>query len=236
MRLQKYMAECGVASRRKCEEMIEQGRVTVNGEQVTRQGVQIDPDRDQIWVDGKKLCPRDQLVYVMLNKPKGVVTTASDQFGRKNVVDLVDCSCRIFPVGRLDYDTEGLLFLTNDGDFAYRMTHPGHRIDKCYLALVKGIPGEQTLEQLRRGVELDGRKTAPAKAELAGTEGENGLVRLTIHEGRNRQVRRMLEQVGFPVLSLRRISVGGVRLGTLPVGKWRHLTREELAALQRERL
>ncbi len=231
MRLQKYMAECGVASRRKCEEMIAQGRVMVNGQQIVRQGVQVDPEKDQVKVDGTLLHLQKRLVYIMLNKPKGVVTTVSDQFGRKNVTDLVEYHDRIFPVGRLDYDTEGLLLLTNDGNFAYQMTHPGRQVDKCYQAFVRGIPGEKALEQLRRGVMLDGRNTAPAKAELIGTNGENGWVELVIHEGRNRQVRRMLETVGFPVLRLRRISVGGVGLGALPSGKWRFLTEEELTLL-----
>lgn len=231
MRLQKYMAECGVASRRKCEELIDQGRVAVNGMKVARQGIQIDPQKDRVEVDGSEIRLQQEKIYLMLNKPKGVVTTVSDQFGRKNVKDLVDCPQRIFPVGRLDYDTEGLLFLTNDGTFAYQMTHPGHKIDKCYLARVKGIPGEEALERLRGGVILDGWKTAPAKAELEQNTGKNALVRLTIYEGRNRQVRKMLDAVGFPVLELRRISIGGVTLGDLPSGRWRHLTKEELKRL-----
>ena len=142
MRLQKYMAECGVASRRKCEEIINQGRVKVNGTVVTAQGVQIDPETDAIEVDGQMIAVQEQKIYIMLNKPKGVITSVSDQFGRKSVLDLIDCPYRLFPVGRLDYDTEGLLLLTNDGEFAYRMTHPGHMVEKCYVAKVKGIPNQ----------------------------------------------------------------------------------------------
>ncbi len=226
MRLQKYMAECGVASRRKCEEIISQGRVTVNDAVVITQGVQVNPETDLVKVDGSVIGLQEQKVYLMLNKPKGVVTTVSDQFGRKNVIDLISVPERIFPVGRLDYDTEGLLFLTNDGEFAYQMTHPGHQVDKCYLAKVQGVPSEAELEQLRQGIVLEGRRTAPAKAEW-----KEGWVQLTIHEGRNRQVRKMLEAVGHPVIELKRISVGQVQLGDLPVGQWRYLTEKEKTIL-----
>ena len=226
MRLQKYMAECGVASRRKCEEIISQGRVTVNDAVVITQGVQVNPETDLVKVDGSVIGLQEQKVYMMLNKPKGVVTTVSDQFGRKNVIDFISVPERIFPVGRLDYDTEGLLFLTNDGEFAYQMTHPGHQVDKCYLAKVQGVPSEAELEQLRQGIVLEGRRTAPAKAEL-----KEGWVQLTIHEGRNRQVRKMLEAVGHPVIELKRISVGQVQLGDLPVGQWRYLTEKEKTIL-----
>ncbi|MBE7043470.1 MAG: rRNA pseudouridine synthase [Ruminococcaceae bacterium] len=227
MRLQKYMAECGVASRRKCEEIINQGRVKVNGTVVTAQGVQIDPETDAIEVDGQMIAVQEQKIYIMLNKPKGVITSVSDQFGRKSVLDLIDCPYRLFPVGRLDYDTEGLLLLTNDGEFAYRMTHPGHMVEKCYVAKVKGIPNQAALERLRFGVEIEGKKTAPAKAEW-----ENEAVVLTIHEGRNRQVRKMLETVGHPVQELKRVSVGNLLLGNLPVGQWRYLNQNELELLR----
>lgn len=226
MRLQKYMAECGVASRRKCEELISQGRVAVNGVTVNTQGCQIDPQKDRVEVDGREIGLEEEKVYLMLHKPTGVVTTVSDQFGRRNVLELVDCPYRLFPVGRLDYDTQGLLLLTNDGEFAYQLTHPKYVIDKCYLATVKGIPDESDLEQLRTGVVIDGKKTAPAKAEA-----DKNQVYLTIHEGRNRQVRKMLDAVGHPVLKLKRISVGGVLLGDLPVGHWRPLTKEEINRL-----
>ena len=227
MRLQKYMAECGVASRRKCEEMINQRRVKVNGTFVESQGLQIIPGTDRVEVDGHEITLQEQKVYLMLNKPKGVITTVSDQFGRKSVLDLIECPYRIFPVGRLDYDTEGLLLLTNDGEFSYQMTHPGHMVEKCYLAKVKGIPQESASEQLRSGVMIEGRLTAPAKAEW-----EKGAVKLTIHEGRNRQVRKMLEAVGHPVQELKRISVGKLLLGNLPVGQWRYLTQEEVELLK----
>ena len=227
MRLQKYMAECGVASRRKCEEMINQRRVKVNGTFVESQGLQIIPGTDRVEVDGHEITLQEQKVYLMLNKPKGVITTVSDQFGRKSVLDLIECPYRIFPVGRLDYDTEGLLLLTNDGEFSYQMTHPGHMVEKCYLAKVKGIPQESASEQLRSGVMIEGRLTAPAKAEW-----EKGAVKLTIHEGRNRQVRKMLEAVGHPVQESKRISVGKLLLGNLPVGQWRYLTQEEVELLK----
>lgn len=222
------MAECGVASRRKCEEMITAGRVKVNGKTVAVQGVQVNPAEDSVEVDGRVISRTQKKVYLMLNKPKGVVTTASDQFGRKTVLDLVDCSDRIFPVGRLDYDTEGLLLLTNDGAFAYRMTHPGHRVDKRYRAVVSVRPDEGALERLRRGVVIDGKKTAPAKAEW-----KDGAVELTICEGRNRQVRKMLSAIGHPVLELKRLSVGTLVLGGLPVGQWRYLTDGEVKRLCR---
>lgn len=222
MRLQKYMAECGVASRRKCEDIISQGRVTVNDAVVITQGVQVNPETDVVKVDGLVIGIPEKKVYLMLNKPKGVVTTVSDQFGRKSVIDLISLPYRIFPVGRLDYDTEGLLLLTNDGEFAYEMTHPKNQVEKCYLAKVRGVPDDEALEKLRQGVVIDGRKTAPAKAEW-----KEGWVQLTIYEGRNRQVRKMMEAVGHPVVELKRISVGQVQLGDLPLGQWRYLTEEE---------
>lgn len=217
-----------MASRRKCEEMIAAGRVHVNGKTVAVQGVQVDPETDCVEVDGRVISRTQRHVYLMLNKPKGVVTTASDQFGRKTVLDCIGSSERIFPVGRLDYDTEGLLLLTNDGAFAYCLTHPGHRVDKRYRAVVAGQPDESALERLRRGVVIDGRKTAPAKAEW-----KNGAVELTIFEGRNRQVRKMLAAVGHPVLELKRLSVGTLSLGDLPVGQWRYLTDREADRLRR---
>ena len=227
MRLQKYMAECGVASRRKCEEMIEQGRVTVNNVIVVQQGIQVEPENDIVCVDGTPISHCQQKVYLMLNKPKRVVTTVSDQFGRKNVLDLIQCNQRIFPVGRLDYDTEGLLLLTNDGEFAYRLTHPKCEIEKCYEATVKGIPDEKDLLQLQTGIELEGKMTAPAKAEW-----KNGKLYLTIHEGRNRQVRKMMDAVGHSVIELKRISLGTLQLGDLPLGEWRYLSKEELILLE----
>lgn len=230
VRLQKYMAECGVASRRKCEEIINAGRVMVNGILVVEQGIQVEPEVDTVAVDGQIISHCQQKLYLMLHKPKGVVTTVSDQFGRKNVLDLIQCSQRIFPVGRLDYDTEGLLLLTNDGEFAYQLTHPKCEIEKCYEAKVKGIPDEKDLKKLRTGIEIDGRLTAPAKAEW-----KNNKLYLTIHEGRNRQVRKMLDGVGHPVIELKRISLGKLQLGELPVGHWRNLTKEELILLENER-
>ncbi len=231
MRLQKYMAECGVASRRKCEEIISQGRVMVNDTVVMTQGVQIEPCVDVIKVDGLVIGMQQEKVYLMLNKPRGVVTTVSDQFGRKSVIDLISLPYRVFPVGRLDYDTEGLLLLTNDGEFAYQMTHPKNQVDKCYVAKVQGVPDEAVLEKLRQGVVIDGRKTAPAKAEW-----KEERVQLTIHEGRNRQVRKMLETVGHPVVELKRISVGRVLLGDLPVGQWRYLTEKEKIILLKKQI
>ncbi len=232
MRLQKYLALCGVASRRTAENMITEGRVSVNGSVITTLGVKIIPGKDVVVVDKKIVHIVENKVYIMLNKPKGYVTTVKDNFDRKTVLDLIPASLgRVYPVGRLDYDTEGLLLLTNDGDFTYRLTHPSQEISKTYLAVVQGVPNAEALSALRKGVVIDGRKTDPAQVILKKKNEISALLQITIHEGRNRQVRKMCEAVGHQVVKLRRIAEGPLRLGDLPLGSFRHLTEAEIASL-----
>jgi 23S rRNA pseudouridine2605 synthase len=233
-RLQKVLAHAGVASRRKCEEMIAEGRIKVNGTVVREPGTKVNPLKDRIEVDGNIL-PREKHVYVLLYKPTGVITSVSDPQGRRVVLDLVeDIPERVYPVGRLDYDTSGLLLLTNDGDLAYRLTHPSYEIDKVYHAWVKGIPTAEKVRQLARGVQLEDGVTAPGQARILRTDHEKGraLVELTIHEGRNRQVRRMCEAIGHPVLSLKRVKVGFLTLEGLSPGNYRLLTDKEVKQLK----
>lgn len=231
-RLQKYMARCGACSRRAAEEMILAGRVKVNKTVVTELGTRVDCDNDKVFLDGKQLLPEKKHYYVMLNKPKGYIATASDERGRSTVTELVaDLDARLYPVGRLDLLSEGLLFLTNDGDFAFKMTHPGHQIKKKYQVVVSPIPQYEDLEKLRKGVDIGGYVTAPATITLANEEERTAQLNFTISEGKNRQIRKMCEAVGLRVLRLKRVNIGGVSLGTLPVGKWRHLTEAELKKL-----
>lgn len=226
-RLQKVLATRGWGSRRVCEEMIAAGRVTVDGE-VAVLGRRVDPERDRIEVDGVPIGARPGLVHYLLNKPAGVVTTASDPQGRPTVVELVPAEPRVYPVGRLDADTEGLLLITNDGELAQRLTHPSHGVDKEYLATVRGGRVAQGgIRALRDGIELDDGPTAPARV----SQPEPGVLRITIHEGRNRQVRRMCEAIGHPVERLVRVRIGTLADRTLRPGEWRELTRAELNAL-----
>lgn len=234
IRLQKYLARCGIASRRHAEELIRQGRVKVNGVTVTEMGVTVSPG-DLVEFDGKPVVPEEKPVYILLNKPAGYVTTVSDPQGRKTVMDLLKgVKERVYPVGRLDYGTEGLLILTNDGDFAYKSTHPRHQVNKTYIAEVEGIPSNEALRKLRDGVMLDGRLTSPADVKILKQKKRSAVLKITIHEGRNRQVRRMCEAVGHPVLFLKRISIGGLRLGNLKPGEWRYLTASELKKIEVE--
>lgn len=227
-RLQKVLAAAGFGSRRACEELIAEGRVTVDGA-VAELGNRVDPETAQVEVDGVPVSVRPGLVYYLLNKPRGVVTTASDPQGRRTVVDLVPAEPRVFPVGRLDADTEGLLILTNDGDLTHRLTHPSYGVEKEYLAEVEGgAPTPGQLRQLRTGVELEDGVTAPAKAAAVPPRG----VRLTIHEGRNHQVRRMCEAVGHPVVRLVRTRIGPLADRRLKPGEWRELTTDEVRALE----
>ena len=235
VRLQKYIAMCGVASRRAAEQLITDGKVTVNGEKVTEQGVKVEIGADSVSVDGKTIKPSGKNYYIMLNKPVGYVSTVKDQFERATVLDLIGTEIkeRIFPVGRLDYDTEGLLILTNDGDFTYKVTHPKHNIDKTYIAVLKGGISIKGLAQLRSGVRLDdGFVTSPAQVEMIDAVDGHTTIKITIHEGKNRQVRRMFEAVGSKVKELQRISIGSVELGNLPLGRWRHLTSHEVNYLK----
>ena len=197
-RLQKYLAECGIASRRKCEEYIIQGKVQVNGKTITELGVKVNPEKDKITFEGKNVKQEERKVYILLNKPIGYVTTSDEQFGRDKVLDLVKVRERVVPVGRLDMYTSGALILTNDGDFVYKVTHPKHEITKTYTVTVKGIIKNEEVEQLRKGVKIDDYTTRPAKVKILKTDEEKDISRLeiTIHEGKNRQVRRLCESVG----------------------------------------
>ena len=225
-RLQKVLARAGLASRRVCEDLISEGRVTVNGE-VADLGRRVDPLSDVIEVDGGLVPIAPGLVYYLLNKPGGVVTTAADTHGRPTVVGLVPAEPRVFPVGRLDADTEGLLLVTNDGELTHRLTHPSFGVEKEYLASVEGDPSPGALRRLREGVDLEDGRTAPAKAVRVS----EGLIRLTIHEGRNRQVRRMCEAVGHPVVRLVRSRIGSLADRKLKPGEWRELSPDEVRAL-----
>lgn len=228
-RLQKVLAAAGIGSRRVCEELIAAGRVLVNDAPV-KLGRRVDPATDQIAVDGVPVAVRPGLVYYLLNKPAGVVSTASDPQGRPTVVQMVPSEPRVYPVGRLDAGTEGLLLLTNDGDLAHRLTHPSFGIEKEYLAHVHGEPRPAAIRRLRDGVELDDGITAPAQVSQVGP----GVLRIIIHEGRNRQVRRMAEAVGHPVRRLVRTRIGSLRGGGLEPGEWRELTQSEIRVLERE--
>lgn len=230
VRLQKYIAMCGKASRRKAEELIAEGRVTVNGEKAVEQGIKVEIGADRIAVDGEELEMVMKKYYIMLNKPVGYVSTVSDQFDRPTVIDLLseEIRTRIFPVGRLDYETEGLLLLTNDGDFTYRVTHPKFEMSKTYIATVGSGLTVSGINALRRGVKIDDYKTSPAEVEILDADNTATLVKITIHEGRNRQVRKMFEAVGVKVKELRRVSIGSVELGNLPLGRWRYLTTHEV--------
>ena len=233
MRLQKFLALCSVASRRAAETMITDGRVKVNGTVVRELGTKVSGS-DKVTVDGKPVRLDNKKVYIMLNKPAGCVTTVSDEKGRATVMEYVgDIQERIYPVGRLDYNTEGLLILTNDGDFTYALTHPKHEKEKVYEAIVSGIMLHGATDKLERGVYIDGKKTAPARVEVKEHRRNTSLVEIAIHEGRNRQVRKMCEAVGHEVLALRRKSIAGVELGNLKPGKWRHLTEVEINKLSR---
>lgn len=231
VRLQKYIAMSGAASRRGAEALIGEGRVTVNGKKVDEQGVKVEIGADHVALDGMELKVKNKNYYIMLNKPTGYVTTVSDQFDRPTVIDLVKKDLkdvRLFPVGRLDYDTEGLLLLTNDGDFTYTVTHPKFNTEKTYIAKIKGGVSIKGLNQLRKGVQIDDYTTSPAKvATLTAAEGYV-YVEITIHEGKNRQVRKMFEAVGSKVVALQRTKIGTVELGNLPLGRWRHLTSHEI--------
>lgn len=239
-RLQKILADAGVASRRASERLILEGRVCINGRQATELGTQADPDRDQIEVDGMLIRIRAERVYLVLNKPRGYVTTASDELGRATVLDLVPAVPeRIYPVGRLDIDSEGLLLLTNDGELTQRLTHPRHEVTKEYLARVHDVPDEADLQELRRGIVLDGRRAAPATVELIGAEEPprappgSAWLRFILHEGRNRQVRRMCETVGLRVERLIRVRFGPIRLHSLRPGQVRRLTTSEIRTIRR---
>lgn len=232
IRLQKVLAAAGVASRRASENLIHEGRVEVNGRVVTEQGLRVDPERDTIRVDGSRIPPPRRHQYVLLNKPRGVVSTLEDPEGRPTLADyLPRTKDRLFHVGRLDTDTEGLIILTNDGDFAHKLAHPSYEVPKTYLADVVGLVDNRTIRRLEKGVNLDDGPVKPDRVSLKTRTDTRSLLTITLHEGRNRIVRRMMDAVGHPVDRLARVAIGPVRLGSLPVGQTRDLTREELGAL-----
>ena len=231
-RLQKVLAHAGIGSRRAVEEMIAAGRVRVNGE-VAVLGRRVDAEKDEVQVDGSTVPLRADLEYLLLNKPEGVVTTASDEAGRETVLDLVEATGRVWPVGRLDIATEGALLLTNDGELTQRLTHPSFHVPKTYVAQVSGPVGAAAIKKLSRGVELDDGPAAPASVQLLERGSTRSLVELTIGEGRNRQVRRMMEAVGHPVLSLVRTAIGPLKLGRLKPGTYRRLNPDEVRELYR---
>jgi pseudouridine synthase len=238
-RLQKILSQAGVASRRLSEELITQGRVQVNGVTVTALGTKADPAADEIKVDGRRIHARKRKRYILLHKPPGYITTRSDPQGRPTVLDLLrGVREYIYPVGRLDYDSEGLLLLTNDGELAARLTHPRHEVDKVYEARVRGVPDEHALERLAKGVTIDGHRTAPAKVRLVDpparrpADDDQTRIELAIHEGRQRQVRKMFDAIGHPVVRLKRVRIGPIEDAGMPPGHWRELTPQEIARLQ----
>lgn len=231
-RLQKYLASCGVASRRMSEEIIKSGRVAVNGQIVTEMGVKIKIGTDKVTVDGKDITPEEEHVYLMLNKPEGYVTTAHDPQGRPTVLDLVaEVPQRVFPIGRLDVDTEGLLFLTNDGELAYRLTHPKFAVTKVYHALVTGKPSEDKLDRMRNGLKLEDGMTKPCTVKVIRRYNHKTMLEITISEGRNRQVRRMCQAIGNTIIELERVKIENIELSQVKRGQYRKLTLEELAPL-----
>lgn len=235
MRINKYIASCGIASRRKAEEIILDKRVKVNGKTVCELSINIDENKDIVEIDGKIISLSKNNIYIVLNKPEGYITTVKDQFDRPNVLDLVtDIKERVYPIGRLDYETSGLLILTNDGDLTYKLTHPKHEVDKTYVALVKGQPTYEELKKFREGLDIEDYKTAPAKIRVVDVNEEKKYSKceIKIHEGRNRQVRKMCKAINHPVLRLRRIAMGEIRLKGLKVGEYRHLTKEEIKYLK----
>ena len=233
MRLQKFLARAGVASRRGSEDLMTAGRVSVNGVTVTELGSKVDPKVDVVCVDGREVHLADGAVYIMLNKPRGYVTTLSDEQGRKCVADLVESTgARIYPVGRLDFTTEGLLLLTNDGELANTLTHPRHEVGKRYLTIIDDVLTADDVKKLEKGVFIEGGKTAPARVKILKSEPGRTELTIIIHEGRNHQVKKMFEAIEKNVIFLKRISVGDINLGTLKKGEYRHLTEEEVTYLK----
>lgn len=233
MRLQKYLASCGVASRRNAEKLIAEGHISVNGNTVTEMGFQVDELSDIVLVDGVQVRPEEEKHYIAYNKPVGEVTTAYDPEGRQTVLDRFrNYPVRLFPVGRLDYDSEGLLLLTNDGDLMNRLLHPSFEIPKSYLARISNHVSDEEIRSLRKGVMIDGRLTSPAEVRLIRHDTFSTELLITIHEGRNRQIRKMVSSVGHQVVRLKRVRFGPVFLNDLPSGMWRKLTEDEIAKLK----
>lgn len=233
VRLQKYIAMCGAASRRHAEEMISAGRVQVDGTTISELGTKVEVGANRICLDGKEIKPVKKKYYIMLNKPYGYISAVTDQFDRPTVTDLVrnEISAALYPVGRLDYDTEGLLLLTNDGDFTYHITHPKHNVTKTYIVTIKGGMTIKNLQILRKGVRIEDYTTSPAEVEILDSIPGQSRLSVTIHEGKNRQVRKMFESIGYRVSTLTRVAIGKVELGNLQPGQWRHLTVTEIKYL-----
>jgi len=232
VRLQKFLADAGIASRREGERLIQGGRVEVNGRVVTTLGTRVAPDRDRVSVDGRRVRPTGRRAYYLLNKPKGMITSSSDPEGRPTVVELLQgVRERVFPVGRLDWNSEGLLILTNDGELTYRLTHPANHVPKVYRVKVSGALEEEDLKALRRGLVLDGRRTLPARVDRISAQ-TNSWLEVTLYEGRKNQIRRMLERLGHRVQKLKRIAIGPIRDRALKPGEWRRLTPEEIRRLR----
>lgn len=233
MRLQKYLAQQGVASRRAVERMIAEGRIRLNGSAVIAFGVLVDPESDRLEVDGKPLGGQPRLRYLLLYKPAGYICSAHDERGRRTVLDLLSgVNERVYPVGRLDYNTSGLLLLTNDGELTNKLLHPSHEVAKTYLAEVEGVPDRAALDRLKKGIRLTDGVTAPAEARLKRRNDSGAQLEIVIHEGRNRQVRRMLDAVGYPVQHLRRTKLAFLDLTCLKPGQWRELTQQEVKRLR----
>ena len=233
-RLQKYMARCGVASRRKCEEIILSNKVKINDNIVNELGVKIDPSKDKVFYNGKRILPEENKLYIMLNKPEGYITSVKDEKGRKTILDLVKVNERIYPIGRLDYDSSGLILLTNDGDIYNKIIHPRVEVEKKYIALCKGVFSDEEIKKFEIGIDIGGYITANAKIKLIDKEKDkktnavNSLVEIIIHEGKNRQIRKMCSALGHEVITLKRVAVGDIKLGYLKRGEWRNLTEDEL--------
>ena len=231
MRLQKYLATNGVASRRKAEEYILAGRVSVNGILIKELGTKVN-EKDVVEVDNKLVKGIEKKIYIMLNKPVDYITSSNDQFRRPTVLDLVkEIKTRIYPVGRLDYDTSGLIILTNDGEFTFKLTHPKHETRKVYIAEIEGTPDEEDISKIKTGIDIEGSVTSPAGFEIIERKTTTSIVKISIHEGRNRQIRKMCGAIHHPVKRLERVSIGDVVLGDLPVGRWRYLSEDEIRRL-----
>ncbi|WP_326909044.1 pseudouridine synthase [Sedimentibacter sp. MB31-C6] len=228
IRLQKFIANCGVTSRRKAEDLIVNGKVKVNGVIITELGTKINSTKDIVTVNNDIIMENNNFIYIKLYKPEGYITTVKDQFARKTVIDLISINERIYPIGRLDYNTSGLLLLTNDGDFANKLMHPKFHINKTYEAEVKGLIKKETIEKLKTGVTIDGYKTAPAMVKVIGNSHNKSNVQIIIHEGKNRQVRKMFNAVGHNVISLKRTAFGKINLDNLLPGKWEYLSNDEI--------
>lgn len=231
-RLQKYMARCGVASRRKSEELILAGRVSVNDKLEKELGVKVDGEFDIVKVDGVKIKPEEVKRYIMLNKPLNVLSTAKDERGRKTVIDCVNASERIYPIGRLDFDTSGLILLTNDGDIYNKLIHPRKEVKKVYIAEIKGKPTKEEIYKFCNGVDIGGYVTSNAEFTILKSDDNRCEVKITIHEGKNRQVRKMCDAINHPVLKLKRVSIGKIKLENLKMGQWRELTQKEIDYIQ----